>query len=332
MKTALITGVTGQDGSWLAKLLLEKGYRVFGGVHSVENPPYPNLEHLKIQDRIEFIPMDLSLPDSVGKIIEELCPGELYNLAAMSFVGDARNDPALVARINGMAVVEMLESIRLHSPKTRFFQASSAELFGDPAEVPQTESTPFCPASLYGVTKLFAHQMTEKYRDEFGLHTSCGILYNHESELRGKQFVTRKITSTVARQARGSTKILELGNLEARRDWGYAPEYVDAMHRMLQKETGDTFILATGRATTVRDFVETAYRCAGMEIRWDGDVGIEATGSGRKLVCSVEKFYRPSSSKATIGSPEKAKRILSWEPSTDLMGIARRMIRFDLSI
>jgi len=272
MKTALITGITGQDGAYLAQLLLEKGYTVYGAYRRTSSVNFWRIEELGIRNHpsLHLVEYDLTDLGASIALLQKVQPDEIYNLAAQSFVGVSFEQPTTTAQITGIGALHLLEAIRLVSPKIRFYQASTSEMFGKVQAVPQTESTPFYPRSPYGVAKLYAHWMTVNYRESYGIFGSSGILFNHESPLRGREFVTRKITDAVAKIKLGKLDVLELGNLDAKRDWGYAKEYVEGMWHMLQADVPDTYVLATNRTETVRDFVRMAFRAAGMDVDFRG--------------------------------------------------------------
>lgn len=335
MKKALITGITGQDGAYLAQLLLEKGYHVAGTYRRTSSVNFWRIEELGIADHPELSLVEYDLTDlgSSLRLLDAVEPTEVYNLAAQSFVGVSFDQPVTTANITGTGALNLLEAIRLADPGIRFYQASTSEMFGKVQAVPQDEDTPFYPRSPYGVAKLYAHWMTINYRESYGIFGSSGILFNHESPLRGREFVTRKITHGVARIAQGDGSPLELGNLDARRDWGYAKEYVEGMWRMLQADEPDTYVLATNRTETVRDFVQMAFKAADIQIRWEGaaeeERGYCAT-SGRELVRINPKFYRPAEVDLLIGNPEKARIRLGWEPRTTLEELCQMMVKADL--
>lgn len=334
-KKAFITGVTGQDGAWLSKLLLEKGYEVYGGVRRTSIRNTSNLDFLGITNQVKLVDFDLLEYSNVITIIREGQFDEFYNLAAQSFVGVSFKQPIVTAQTDAIGVAYILEAIRTESPKTKFYQASTSEMFGKVQEIPQKETTPFYPRSPYGVAKLYSHWLTVNYRESFGLFATSGILFNHESELRGGEFVTRKITLNVAKRANGSQEILELGNIDAKRDWGYAKEYVEGMWRMLQAEKPDTFVLATGKTTTVRDFVEFAFKEINRTIKWEGEgvneKGFDAT-TGEILVQINPEFYRPAEVDLLLGDSTKAKKILGWEAKTSIEELASLMLKKDLKI
>lgn len=334
-KTAVVTGVTGQDGAYLTLLLLEKGYRVFGTYRRSSSVNFWRMEYLGLLDRpgLELVEYDLTDLSSAIRLIGKTSPDEVYNLAAQSFVGVSFDQPLTTGEITGLGPVNLLEAIRQVKPDARFYQASTSELFGKVQQVPQTEETPFYPRSPYGIAKLYAHWMTINYRESYNIFSVSGILFNHESPLRGIEFVTRKITDAVARIKLGIQDHLELGNLSARRDWGYAKEYVEGMWRMLQADVPDTYILATGRTETVRDFVTMAFKAADIAVDWRGE-GEKEEGicpkSGRVLVKVNPKFYRPAEVELLIGDPSKSERMLGWKAKTGLEDLCRMMVEADL--
>src|SRR5688572_5100294 len=314
MPTALITGITGQDGSYLAEFLLEKGYRVVG---MVRRTSIINLERLEaIQDRVTLVQGDVLDEASLIGLLREFEPDEVYNLAAMSFVPTSWQQPALTGEATGLGVTRLLDAIRLVRPKTRFYQASSSEMFGKVQEVPQRETTPFYPRSPYGVAKVYAHWITVNYRESYGMHATSGILFNHESPRRGLEFVTRKISNHVARIKHGIADELRLGNLESQRDWGYAGDYVDAMWRMLQPPVPTDYVVGTGTAHSVLDLVETAFGHAGLD--W------------RKYVVTDPAFIRPAEVDLLLADPRRANTELGWEPTVDFEGLVRMMVDADL--
>lgn len=335
MKTALITGITGQDGAYLAELLLQQGYAVYGTHRSSKAPTTWRLEHLGLMGCPQFHLNACDITDFNGckALIAHVRPDEIYNLAAQSSVGLSFSEPFETAQISGVAVLNLLEAIRVLKPTIRFYQASSSELFGKVHEVPQTEITPFHPCSPYAVAKLFAHWSTINYRESYGIFASCGILYNHESPLRSKEYVTRKITHTVACIASGREDHLVLGNLDTSRDWGYAKEYVEGMYRMMQHDTADTFVLATNRTATVREFTDLAFQVVGIDLVWEG-IGLDAHAierkSGRVLVRVDKQFYRPCEVGAMQGDASKARSLLSWSAQTTLEQLCRLMVQEDL--
>jgi GDPmannose 4,6-dehydratase len=335
MKHAIITGVTGQDGAYLTQLLLERGYQVYGTYRRTSSVNFWRLEELGVQSHphLELVEYDLTDPGASIRLLQRAEPDEVYNLAAQSFVGVSFEQPVTTAQITGMGPLHLLEAIRTVNPKIRFYQASTSEMYGKIHELPQTETTFFHPRSPYGVAKLFAHWATVNYRESYDLFACSGILFNHESELRGKEFVTRKITDAAARIHLGQQDVLELGNLDAQRDWGYAPEYVEGMYRMLQHSEPDTYVLATNQTWTVRHFVELAFQAVGIELNWAGQAERE-TGhdarTGQLRVRVNPRFYRPCEVDILQGNPAKAREHLGWEPHTDLAELCRLMVEADL--
>jgi GDPmannose 4,6-dehydratase len=335
IKTTLITGITGQDGAYLAQLLLDKGYTVYGTYRRTSSVNFWRIEELGILNHpnLHLVEYDLTDLGASIALVQKVQPTEIYNLAAQSYVGVSFEQPTTTAQITGVGALNLLEAIRLVNPKIRFYQASTSEMFGKVQTIPQTEATPFYPRSPYGVAKLYAHWMTVNYRESYGIFGSSGILFNHESPLRGREFVTRKITDAVARIKLSKQEVLELGNLDAKRDWGYAKEYVEGMWRMLQADQPDTYVLATNRTETVRDFVCMAFKAAGISIEFRGEaeneVGID-TVSGKTIVRVNPKFYRPAEVDLLIGNPEKAMRELGWQPKTTLEELCKMMVEADL--
>ena len=335
MKKAIVTGITGQDGAYLAELLLEKGYRVFGAYRRTSSVNFWRIEELGIarHPNLELVEHDLTDLSASIRLLQRSKATEVYNLAAQSFVGVSFEQPLTTAEITGIGAVNLLEAIRIVNPQVRFYQASTSEMFGKVQAIPQTEDTPFYPRSPYGVAKLYAHWMTVNYRESYGIFACSGILFNHESPLRGQEFVTRKITDSVAKIKLGKLDVLELGNLDAKRDWGYAREYVEGMWRMLQVDEPDTYVLATNRTETVRDFVNMAFKAVDIELDWRGSGEAEegyCAASGRLLVKVNPKFYRPAEVDLLIGNPEKARRQLGWQPATSLEQLCRMMVDADL--
>lgn len=316
-----MTGITGQDGAYLTKHLLNKGYRVFGGHRRTSTHNFWRLIELKVADHENFSFVEHDLTD-LGSNIRALTttePDEVYNLAGQSHVGVSFKEPTLTAQISGVGALQLLEAVRTVNPRIKVYQASSAEMFGKVQAVPQTEETPFYPRSPYGVAKLFGHWSAVNYRESYGIFASSGILFNHESPLRGQEFVTRKISVGAARIRLGLQSSMTLGNLDSKRDWGFAGEFVDGMWRMLQAEEPNTFILATGVTTTVRDFAAQSFAAAGIDLDWvgtgDNEVG-RCSETKRQLVHIDPTFRRPSEVDLLLGSPEKAGRILDWKPAT----------------
>jgi len=331
MKKALITGVTGQDGSYLAELLLSKGYEVYGLIRRKSNLDYGNVGHIK--DKLHFIDGDLTDPTSLCLAVKRAMPDEVYNLAAQSFVGTSWTQPILTAQVNAMGVVSVLEAIRQAKPEARFYQASTSEMFGLVQETPQSELTPFYPRSPYGVAKLYGHWITKNYRESYGMYACSGILFNHESERRGHEFVTRKITSAVAAIVRGEQEVLELGNMDAKRDWGHAADYVNAMWLMLQQDTPDDYVIATGETHLVRDFVVKAFTAAGITLRFEGsgvdEVGIDEKNGKIRLRVNPQ-FFRPAEVEVLLGSPKKAENALGWKRAVSFDELVARMVSGDL--
>ncbi|WP_339038266.1 GDP-mannose 4,6-dehydratase [Serratia symbiotica] len=334
-KVAVITGITGQDGAYLAELLLEKGYVVYGTYRRTSSVNFWRIEELGIakHPNLNLIEYDLTDLSTSIRLLQQTGATEVYNLAAQSSVGVSFEQPITTAEITGIGPVNLLEAIRIVNPKIRFYQASTSEMFGLVQRVPQKEDTPFYPRSPYGVAKLYAYWMTINYRESYGIFASSGILFNHESPLRGREFVTRKITDSVAKIKLGQLAVLELGNMDAKRDWGFAKEYVEGMWCMLQAEQPDTFVLATNRSETVRDFVSMAFKAAGMTLRFEGkeeqEVGIDVV-TGKTRVRVNAKFYRPAEVELLIGNPERAKEILGWQPKTNLEQLCQMMVEQDI--
>lgn len=335
MKSAVVTGITGQDGAYLAELLLSKGYRVFGTYRRTSSVNFWRIEELGIQNNpdLHLLEHDLTDLSASIRLLEQTEATEVYNLAAQSFVGVSFDQPITTAEITGIGPLKLLEAIRIVDRDIRFYQASTSEMFGKVQAVPQSETTPFYPRSPYGVAKLYAHWMTVNYRESYGIFGSSGILFNHESPLRGREFVTRKITDAVAKIKLGKLDCLSLGNMDAKRDWGFAKEYVDGMWRMLQADGPDTFVLATNRTESVRDFVRMAFKAAEIELEFQGkneeETGID-TSSGRTVVRIDPKFYRPAEVDLLIGDPAKAREKLGWKPNTSLEELCQIMVDADL--
>lgn len=335
MKTAIITGISGQDGAYLAELLLNKGYRVYGTYRRTSSVNFWRIEELGIAEHpnLKLVEFDLTDMSSSIRLLQTTGATEVYNLAAQSFVGVSFDQPVTTAEITGIGALNLLEAIRIVNPAIRFYQASTSEMFGKVQAIPQTENTPFWPRSPYGVAKLYAHWITINYRESYGIFGSSGILFNHESPLRGREFVTRKITESVAKIKLGLLDCLELGNLDAKRDWGFAKEYVDGMWRMLQADEPDTFVLATNRTETVRDFVSMAFKAAGIAVEFRGKDAEETaidTTSGKIVMRINPLFHRPAEVELLIGDPAKAKALLGWEPKTTLEELCQMMVEADL--
>ena len=333
MKRALITGITGQDGSYLAELLLEKGYQVYGIMRRKSVVDYGNVDH--IRQKIHFIYADMTDLVSLVHAMRVSQADEVYNLAAQSFVGTSWEQPLATAEIDAMGVTNMLEAIRLVKPEAHFYQASTSEMFGKVRQVPQTEQTPFYPRSTYGVAKLYGYWITKNYRESYGMFACSGILFNHESERRGMEFVTRKITHAAARIKAGVQDYVELGNLDAKRDWGHAKDYVRAMWLLLQNPTPEDFVIATNETRTVREFAEAAFRHAGFSIVWEGE-GVDEVGkdsvSGRTLVKVNREFYRPAEVELLWGNPAKAEEQLGWKREITFNGLVERMVKSDMAL
>lgn len=335
MKKAIVTGITGQDGAYLAELLLEKGYEVYATYRRTSSVNFWRIEELGIQNHPNLHLVEYDLTDATNSIrmVMEIKPDEIYNLAAQSFVGVSFEQPLATAHITALGCVHLLEAIRIVDPKIKFYQASTSEMFGEVQEIPQRESTPFYPRSPYGVAKLYAHWMVINYRESYGIFGCSGILFNHESPLRGREFVTRKITDSVAKIKLGKLECLELGNMDAKRDWGYAKDYVEGMYLMLQAEKPDTFVLATNRTESVRDFVMMAFKAAEIELEFRGNGESEIAvdkASGKTVVRVNPKFYRPAEVDLLIGDPKKAKEVLGWESKTTLEELCAMMVKEDL--
>jgi GDPmannose 4,6-dehydratase len=315
MPTALITGITGQDGSYLAELLLEKGYRVVGVVRRSSTTPYERIAHLV--DRVDLVSADLLDQTSLTDVVSDCQPDEIYNLAAQSFVQTSWNQPVLTGEFTALGVTRMLEAMKKAAPRARFYQASSSEMFGKVVESPQRETTPFYPRSPYGVAKVYGHWITVNYRESFGMYAVSGILFNHESPRRGLEFVTRKVTDAVARIKLGLQSELRLGNLEARRDWGFAGDYVEAMWLMLQQDAPDDYVIGTGHTCSVRDLCETAFATVGLDYR--------------DYVVQDPRFFRPAEVDLLVADPSKAAARLGWGPKVDFAALVRMMVEADLA-
>ncbi len=335
-KKALITGVTGQDGAYLTEFLLEQGYKVYGAYRRTSSDNFWRLEDLGVRQHpnLELVEYDLTDLSSGVRLIERTQVDEIYNLAAQSFVGVSFDQPITTAEATGIGPVNLLEAIRIVNPKIKFYQASTSEMFGKIQEDMQSETTPFYPRSPYGVAKLYAHWMTINYRESHDIFGCSGILFNHESPLRGQEFVTRKITASIARIKAGTQNRLELGNLDAKRDWGFARDYVKGMWQMVQHDVPDTFVLATGRTESVRDFVTMAAKAADIKLEWSGserDEIAKDASSGEVIVSVNPAFYRPAEVDVLLGNPAKAKAELGWSADTNLEDLARMMVEADIS-
>jgi GDPmannose 4,6-dehydratase len=334
MLSAIVTGITGQDGAYLAQFLLGKGYEVYGTYRRSSSLNFWRIEELGIHKHphLHLVCHDLTDLSTNIRLLQKTGATEVYNLAAQSFVGVSFDQPIATTEISAIGVLNLLEAIRIVNTDIRFYQASTSELFGRVQSVPQVESTPFYPRSPYGVAKLYAHWMTINYRESYNIFGCCGILFNHESPLRGREFVTRKITDSLAKIKLGKLDILELGNLDVRRDWGYAKDYVEGMWQMLQAKTPDTYVLATNRTVSVREFVTMAAKLVGYNLTWKGagerEIAIDEN-TGKKLVVINPKFYRPAEVELLIGNPEKARRELGWVPKTTLEELCQMMMEED---
>ena len=332
-KHALITGITGQDGSYLAELLLEKGYEVYGIMRRKSVVDYGNVDHIK--EKIHFIYADMTDAVSLIHAMQISQADEVYNLAAQSFVATSWEQPLATADIDAIGVTNMLEAIRTVKPEARFYQASTSEMFGLVQEVPQKETTPFYPRSPYGVAKLYGHWITKNYRESYNLFACSGILFNHESERRGKEFVTRKITDAVARIKHGVQDHLELGNMDAKRDWGHSKDYVEAMWRMLQQEKADDYVIATNETRTVREFVDAAFVAVDIKINWEG-TGVDEIGkdaeTGKVLVKVNPRFFRPAEVELLLGDASKAEKTLGWERKISFEEMVSRMVKTDMAL
>lgn len=334
-KIAVVTGVTGQDGAYLSELLLSKGYKVYGAFRRTSSVNFWRVEELGLMEHpnFELIEFDLTDLSNTVRLLQTCQPNEVYNLAAQSFVGVSFEQPVTTAEITGIGAVNLLEAIRIVDSSIKFYQASTSEMFGKVQEIPQTETTPFYPRSPYGVAKLYAHWMVINYRESYNIFATSGILFNHESPLRGKEFVTRKITDSVAKIKLGKLGVLELGNIDAKRDWGYAKDYVEGMWRMLQADKPDTYVLATNRTETVRDFVTMSFKAVDIELKWKGvgenEVAVDSV-TGKTLVKVNPKFYRPAEVELLIGDASKAIKELNWRANTDLEELCAMMVEADL--
>lgn len=335
MKVAVITGISGQDGAYLAELLLQEGYTVYGTYRRTSSVNFWRIAELGLLNhpRLNLVEHDLTDLSSSIRLLKTSGATEVYNLAAQSFVGVSFDQPVTTAEITGIGALNILEAIRCVDTNIRFYQASTSEMFGKVQAIPQSETTPFWPRSPYGVAKLYAHWITVNYRESYGIFASSGILFNHESPLRGREFVTRKITDSVAKIKLGKLDCLQLGNLDAKRDWGYAKEYVAGMHAMLQVDEPDTFVLATGRTETVRNFVALAFRAADIAVEFSGKQESEKAvdvATGKTVMCVNPRFYRPAEVDLLIGSAEKAQTTLGWKPCTSVEELCTFMVDADL--
>lgn len=332
MKKAIITGISGQDGAYLAKHLLDKGYKVIGAERRNASSNNWRLTEIGIINDIEFIDFELTEFTNILRVIEKTRPDEVYNLAAQSFVAASFEMPTMTADVTGLGVVRLLEAIRMVNSNIRFYQASSSEMFGKVSEAPQSEETPFYPRSPYGVAKLYGHWITVNYRESYNMFACSGILFNHESPLRGEQFVTRKITMGLSKIKLGHQDFIELGNLEAKRDWGFAGDYVKGMHLMLNHTKADDYVLATNQTQTVRSFIELACKHLSIDIIWKykglDEVGIDSK-SGKEIIKINPKFYRPAEVDLLLGNPKKAEDILGWKNETSFEELVSMMVQSD---
>lgn len=334
MKKAFITGITGQDGSFLTELLLEKGYEIHGLIRRASNFNTDRIEHLMDNSRVRLYHGDMTDSANLNKLLSEIKPDEIYNLAAQSHVQVSFEVPEYTAQVDAIGTLRLLDAMKNHCPHGRFYQASTSELYGKVKEVPQTEETPFHPRSPYAAAKVYAYWITKNYREAYDLFACNGILFNHESERRGKTFVTRKVTMCLSQIKYGLREVLRLGNLDAKRDWGYAKEYVEAMWRMLQTDKPTDLVIATGKCHTVRDFVEMAAREAGFDLVWEGE-GVEEKGrdrsTGKVLVEVDPRYFRPAEVELLLGDPSLARETLDWEPKVQLEELVRIMMKTDLA-
>lgn len=341
MKRALITGVTGQDGSYLAELLLDKGYEVYGLVRRKSKLDFGNLENTTTKEQIHYIFGDITDMSAMMRAVNDAQPDEVYNLAAQSFVAQSFREPVASGMITGLAATNLLETLKTLSPKTKYYQASTSEMYGGCHEDQQkgfdgyTEESFFHPRSPYGVAKLYAHWITRNYRESYDMFACSGILFNHESERRGHEFVTRKITDAVAKIKLGLLDTLELGNMDAKRDWGHAKDYVNGMYLMLQQETPDDFVLASHETHTVREFVEKSFQVLDMNVQWRGE-GVDEVGidqkTGKTVVRINPQFYRPAEVDLLLGNPEKAEKILGWRRKTSFQQLVEGMVKNDYEL
>ncbi len=333
-KSALITGIFGQDAAYLAQLLLAQGYRVYGTHRRGSSRSSWRLTELGIEEDIEYVELELLEHGNILRTINVVRPDEIYNLAAQSYVGVSFTQPLYTTEVDGLAVTRLLETVREINPKIRFYQASTSEMFGRVVESPQTEKTPFCPRSPYGIAKLYAHWMTRNYREAYGMHATSGILFNHESPLRGRDFVTRKITASLALIRHGQLECLELGNLAAKRDWGHARDFVEAMHKMVQQDTAQDYVIATGQSHSVETFVNVAAEVMGFDLAWEGE-GQERHAIDRTLDRVVVRvnpaFFRPAEVEYLIGDASQARADLDWRPTISFEELVQEMAEADLN-
>jgi len=332
-KVALITGITGQDGAYLSQLLLKKNYKVYGTCRRSTSEKFTSLKHLNIDNKISYCDFDLLEFSNILETIDKINPTEIYNLAAQSFVPTSFNVPIVTTDINSLGALRILEAIRISKKNIKFYQASTSEMFGKVTQIPQTEETPFYPRSPYGVAKLYSHWITINYRESYGMHASSGILFNHESPLRGKEFVTKKVTSALARIKKGSNEVLEVGNVLAKRDWGFAGDYVDAMYRMLQQKNPDDYVIATGKTHSVKEFIDLSLKYLKIKYKWVGkglNTKVIDLNSKKTIVKINEDFFRPAEVDLLIGNPIKARKNLKWKPNTELKELVKIMLDHDL--
>jgi len=332
-KVALITGITGQDGAYLSQLLLKKNYKVYGTCRRSTSEKFTSLKHLNIDNKISYCDFDLLEFSNILETIDKINPTEIYNLAAQSFVPTSFNVPIVTTDINSLGALRILEAIRISKKNIKFYQASTSEMFGKVTQIPQTEKTPFYPRSPYGVAKLYSHWITINYRESYGMHASSGILFNHESPLRGKEFVTKKVTSALARIKKGSNEVLEVGNVLAKRDWGFAGDYVDAMYRMLQQKNPDDYVIATGKTHSVKEFIDLSLKYLKIKYKWVGkglNTKVIDLNSKKTIVKINEDFFRPAEVDLLIGNPIKARKNLKWKPNTELKELVKIMLDHDL--
>jgi len=334
MAKALITGITGQDGAYLAKHLLDLGYQVFGAARRNSNYNTQRLQILGIEKDIKIREFELLEESNIRKVLEDVQPDEIYNLGAQSFVGASFETPMYTAEVTGLGVLRVLDAIRTIAPNSKFYQASSSEMFGKVLETPQNEETPFYPRSPYGVAKVYAHFITKNYRESYNIFGSCGILFNHESPLRGNEFVTKKIVKAIARIKKGKQEELILGNLDSKRDWGFAGDYVEAMHLMLQAKNADDYVISTGETHSVREFVELSLNVAGIDFEWEGE-GVNTTAvskeTGKNIVICSKEFYRPAEVDLLLGDYSKAKKELGWKPKTTFNSLVQLMMEYEMN-
>ena len=334
MAKALITGITGQDGAYLAKHLLDLGYQVFGAARRNSNYNTQRLQILGIEKDIKIREFELLEESNIRKVLEDVQPDEIYNLGAQSFVGASFETPMYTAEVTGLGVLRVLDAIRTIAPNSKFYQASSSEMFGKVLETPQNEETPFYPRSPYGVAKVYAHFITKNYRESYNIFGSCGILFNHESPLRGNEFVTKKIVKAIARIKKGKQEELILGNLDSKRDWGFAGDYVEAMHLMLQAKNADDYVISTGETHSVREFVELSLNVAGIDFEWKGE-GVNTTAvskeTGKNIVICSKEFYRPAEVDLLLGDYSKAKKELGWKPKTTFNSVVQLMMEYEMN-